>query len=119
MRPVESGVALWRSAMFSTAGEVAEQLPVGSVKVLGSLLAYPPTDWAPTNLDQLRHFHLHYGDEILGCARQPTGAFSTPPESELRLGSSQTHWELASGGIRIRFRLASETGSALQALSRR
>jgi hypothetical protein len=36
MRPVESGVALWRSAMFSTADEAAEQLPAGSVKVLGS-----------------------------------------------------------------------------------
>jgi hypothetical protein len=69
MRPVESGVALWRSAMFSTADEAAAQLPAGSVKVLGSLLTYPPTDWAPTNLERLRCFHLHYGDEILGCAR--------------------------------------------------
>jgi hypothetical protein len=70
MRPVESGVGVWRSAMFSTADEAAEELPAGSMKVLGSLLTYPPTDWAPTNLERLRCFHLHYGDEILGCARR-------------------------------------------------
>jgi hypothetical protein len=75
MQPVERGAALWRSAMFSTADEAAEQLPAGSLNVLGLVVPYPPPDWTPTNLERLRRFHLHYGEEILGCARRSGAAY--------------------------------------------
>jgi Heparinase II/III-like protein/Heparinase II/III N-terminus len=74
MRPVESGTGLWRSAMFSTMDEAAGSLLAGSVKVLGVRVAYPPADWTPTGLERLRRFHLHYGDEIVGCARRGRSA---------------------------------------------
>jgi Heparinase II/III-like protein/Heparinase II/III N-terminus len=70
MQPVERAATLWRSVMFSAADEAAEQLASGSLNVLGLAVAYPPPDWAPTGLERLRRFHLHYGDEVLGCARR-------------------------------------------------
>jgi hypothetical protein len=75
VRPIEKGVALWRSAMFSAADEAAEQLPAGTLNVLGQLLPYPPADWSPTSLERLRRFHLHYGEEIVGCARRGGQAY--------------------------------------------
>jgi uncharacterized heparinase superfamily protein len=56
--------------MFAGADEAAAQLPAGSLNVLGLVVPYPPPDWAPTGLERLRRFHLHYGEEILGCARR-------------------------------------------------
>jgi hypothetical protein len=70
IEPVERGIDLWRSPLFSTADEAAEHLPTGSLKVLGLPIPYPPTDWMPTGLEPLRRFHLHYGDEIVGSVRR-------------------------------------------------
>jgi uncharacterized heparinase superfamily protein len=69
-QPVEEGVALWRSGLFSTADETAADLPGGTVNVLGLRVPYPPEDWNRAVPQQLRRFHLHYGEEILGAARR-------------------------------------------------
>jgi hypothetical protein len=68
-RPVEGPVRLWRSAAFSGADKVAERLPDGELDVLGLTVSYP-LEHGHSGLERLRRFHLHYGDEILGCARQ-------------------------------------------------
>jgi hypothetical protein len=75
VQPIEEGITLWRSSMFSAADEVAERLPAGSINVLGLSIAYPPQDWTPTSLERLRRFHLHYGEEIVGCARRGEEAY--------------------------------------------
>ncbi|MFN2470693.1 MAG: heparinase II/III family protein [Gaiellaceae bacterium] len=36
---------------------------------MGRELTYPPADWEASDLERVRRFHLHYGEEILGCAR--------------------------------------------------
>ena len=68
-RPVEAAADLWRSAAFSAADGVAERLPEGEVELLGRSIAYPPRSWDEAGLEQIRRFHLHYGEDILGCAR--------------------------------------------------
>jgi Heparinase II/III-like protein/Heparinase II/III N-terminus len=75
IRPLERGTTLWRSAMSSTADEAAAELPAGAVNVLGLGVAYPPPNWTPMGLERLRRFHLHYGEEILGCARRGGPAY--------------------------------------------
>lgn len=69
LRPVEGPVDLWRSAAFSTTDNVAERLPDGELKLLGRSVTYPPDGWRGERLERLRRFHLHYGEEILGAAR--------------------------------------------------
>lgn len=69
-RPVEGPVDLWRSAAFSAADRAADRLPEGELEVLGRWVTYPPRDWVGAGLERLRRFHLHYGEEILGCARR-------------------------------------------------
>src|SRR5205823_5676604 len=69
-RPVEGAINLWRSAAFSAADSVADRLPDGELEVLGRQVAYPPAGGNGAGLERLRHFHLHYGDDILGCARR-------------------------------------------------
>jgi hypothetical protein len=70
-RPVGGPVVdLWRSAAFSMSDRVAERLPDGELDLLGHSVAYPTSDWSGAGLEGLRRFHLHYGDEILGCARR-------------------------------------------------
>src|SRR5215210_9327932 len=63
-------VDLWRSVAFSAADRASERLPQGLLEVLGRSVAYPPPDWNRPDLERLTRFHLHYGDEILGCARR-------------------------------------------------
>src|SRR5919204_3989699 len=69
-RPVEPAADFWRSAAFSAADRVAESLPDGELELLGRSAAYPPRDWGGAGLEHIRRFHLHYGEEILGCARR-------------------------------------------------
>jgi uncharacterized heparinase superfamily protein len=61
-------VPLWRSRAFASSESPAARLPDGVVQILGIDLRYPP-DWSGAGLARLRRFHLHYGDEVLGCAR--------------------------------------------------
>jgi hypothetical protein len=68
-RPIESAVDLWRSSAFSAADRVAERLPDGELDLLGRRLAYPPRGWGGAGLEDISFFQLHYGEEILGCAR--------------------------------------------------
>lgn len=69
-RPLEGPAELWRSAAFSAADKSAERLPDGELEVLGLCVGYPPREWDGAGLERLRRFHLHYGEEILGCARR-------------------------------------------------
>jgi Heparinase II/III-like protein/Heparinase II/III N-terminus len=67
-RPIEPAASFWRSRAFALADEAASGLGRGAIDVLGAEVSYPP-DWNGRGLTRLRRFHLHYGDEILGCAR--------------------------------------------------
>jgi Heparinase II/III-like protein/Heparinase II/III N-terminus len=69
LRAIEAAVSLWRSRPFALTDEVASGLPRGTINVLGAAVSYPP-DWKGAGLSHLRRFHIHYGDEILGCARR-------------------------------------------------
>jgi Heparinase II/III-like protein/Heparinase II/III N-terminus len=69
VRPIDSASSLWRSRAFALADGAAGDLARGRIRVLGAEVSYPP-DWSDSRLSRLRRFHLHYGEEILGCARR-------------------------------------------------
>jgi hypothetical protein len=39
------------------------------MELLRQRVSYPPASWSPPELDRLRRFHLHYGEEVLAAAR--------------------------------------------------
>jgi uncharacterized heparinase superfamily protein len=60
----------WRSDAFAETDAVAGD---GEVSILGRRVPFPPPDWRAPELERLRRFHLHYGDEVLGWARRGDG----------------------------------------------
>ena len=68
-RPLAAAETLWRSSAFDAADRAAAWIADGEVDVLGLRRPYPPRSWTGDDLERLRAFHLHYGEEILGCAR--------------------------------------------------
>ena len=67
LTPVAGGVEFWRSPAFARADLVAGD---GEVDVLGASVRFPPADWELPGEPRLCRFHLQYGDEVLGWARQ-------------------------------------------------
>jgi uncharacterized heparinase superfamily protein len=57
---------LWRSSAFDNLACVEG----GAIELLGRRVEYPPLSWSSPELDRLRRFHLHYGDEVLAAARR-------------------------------------------------
>lgn len=66
-RPIADAEPLWRSPAFALADEAAG---AGEVRLLGKTFPFPPPDWTLPGEPRLRAFHLHYGEEVLGWARQ-------------------------------------------------
>jgi hypothetical protein len=68
-RPLPGAEKLWRSSAFDAADRVAARIAEGEIDLLGLPKPYPPRSWTGDGLESIRAFHLHYGEDILGCAR--------------------------------------------------